>query len=296
MSRRKARETAFKMLFQMDVGKNDLKTAEHTLRDSGLSGGYRKFALDLVNGVRDNHYELREYLAKFTKGWQVDRLAAVDRNLTELAMYEMKFTDVPANIVINEAVELAKIYGSSESPSFINALLDAFYRKVIVENNSDYQIDEDLKAKYLQEMAAAKQRAAMMREAEEAARAEERAAAEAQAAAQAAAKASAYAEENQIIKKQGFRKIKKANISEKEQIKAESVLEDKKRIYGEGAFLTERDLRKALENGETIPEEALNEYFKSSGGGGKVNIRRDEKRDNYNDKKYVKKFDKKDNE
>lgn len=278
MSRRKARETAFKMLFQMDVGKNDLAVAEHTLRDSGLKGNYKKFVLELVNGVRDNHYELREYLTKFTKGWDIDRLAAVDRNLTELAMYEMKFTEVPANIVINEAVELAKIYGSSESPSFINAVLDGFYRKVVVENNSDYQIDEDLKERYLQEMAAAEKRAEMMKEAEAVALAEEQAAAEAEAKAKAEEKANAYAEENQIIKNKGFRKIKKADISEKEQIKAESVLEDKKRIYGEGAFLTERDLRKAMENGETIPEEVLNGYFKSSDGDDKPKFsRRDDK-------------------
>lgn len=287
MSRRKARETAFKMLFQMDVGKNDLETAEQTLRDSGLKGGYKKFTLELVNGVRDNHYELREYLTKFTKGWEVDRLAAVDRNLTEMAMYEMKFTEVPANIVINEAVELAKLYGSSESPSFINAVLDAFYRKVVVENNSDYQIDESLKEKYLQEMEAAATRAAMMKEAEAAALAEEQAAAEAEAKAKAEEQAAAYAEENKIIKNKGFRKIKKADISENEQIKAESVLEDKKRIYGEGAFLTERDLRKALENGETIPEEVLNGYFKpSDGGGGQADSkRRDDKTGRYPDKK-----------
>lgn len=261
MSRHEARETAFKMLFQMDVGNNDFAMAEHTLTESKLKGGYKAFALDLVRGVREQQFELNEYLNKFTKGWEIDRLAAVDRNLVKLAMYEMLQEQTPANIVINEAVELAKVFGTAESPSFVNAVLDGFYKKVIVENNADYRIDEGLKEKYLQEMAAAAKRAELMAE-EEAAMAEmENSVAEEKNAAEKTVKI--FAEENQVIKKQGFRKIKKADISEKEQIKEESVLADKKRIYGDDAFLTERDIRKALENGETIPEDILERYYKS---------------------------------
>lgn len=263
MSRRKARETAFKMLFQMDVGNNDFATAENTLMVSGLKGGYKAFALELVKGVTDNHYELKEYLTKFTKGWNVERLAAVDRNLVEMAMYEMKYADTPANIVINEAVELAKEYGAEDSPSFVNAVLDAFYRKVMVEGNSDYQVDKEDIAKYEQEISAAKKRAQLMAEAEAKAKAEEKAVAEAVAKAKAEEKANAFKAENQIIKNQGFRKIKKADISEKEEIKAENILEYKKRIYGDKAFVSKKDLLDAMEHGDEISDELWEQVCKN---------------------------------
>lgn len=261
MSRHEARETAFKMLFQMDVGNNDFAMAEHTLSESKLKGGYKAFALELVKGVMEYQFELNEYLDKFTKGWQVKRLAAVDRNLVKMAMYEMQYQQTPANIVINEAVELAKVFGTAESPAFVNAVLDSFYKKVMVENMPEYQIDETKKEAYLNEIAAAAKRAEMaaveefLKDEQEQSISENTKVVEEN-----------YSKENNLIKKQGFRKIKKADISEKEQIKEESILEDKKRIYGDNAFLTEKDLRQASEAGENISEADIKKYYQSKEG------------------------------
>ena len=67
----------------------------------------------------------------------------------------------------------------------------------------------------------------------------------------------------QTCEKQGFRKIKKADISERDVIKSDDLLADKKRIYGENAFLTNKDIREALDAGAVLPEEILEEYFKT---------------------------------
>ena len=259
MSRHLARETAFKMLFQMDVGNNDFAMAEHTLAESKLKGGYKAFALELVQGVHENQFELNEYLKKFTRGWELERLAAVDRNLIKMAMFEMKQGKTPANIVMNEAVELAKEFGSNESPSFINAVLDKFHKKVMMENDAEYQVDESLKEQYLTDMAAAKKRAELSLKDE---LIDEDFAAPKQENKAEKIKEN-FAEENKMIKKQGFRKIKKADISERDVIKADDLLADKKRIYGENAFLTKKDIREALDAGAVLPEEILEEYFKT---------------------------------
>lgn len=264
MSRRKARETAFQMLFQMDVGKNDIEAAEHTLAVSGLKGGYKAFTMELVKGVKEKQYELREYVNKFTKGWNVDRLAAVDRNLLLMAMYEMKFADTPANIVINEVVEIAKTFGSEDSPNFINGVLDSFYRKVMLENSSEYQIDEKQIAEYRQDVEAAGERAKMMARLEAENTAYAKAAAEAEAKAKADAKAKEFAVENSIIKNKGFRKIKKADITEKEKIKAEDILEYKKMVYGDKAFVSKKDLLEAMKHGDEISDELWNMVCKNT--------------------------------
>lgn len=249
MSRHEARKIAFQMLFQMDVGKNDFAMAEHTLAESKLQGNYKKFALALARGVSEHSFELSTYLKKFTRGWKTGRLAAVDRNLIKLAMYEMQSQDTPWNIVINEAVELAKEFGTEESSAFVNGVLDQFYHKVLLEKDPAYQITDQDWRDYQQEQAVTRPEESPVKEETTEVAAPQ--------------KSPDFTEENQLIQKQGFRKIKKADISEREQIKEESVLADKQRIYGENAFLTERDLRLAAEHGEVIPEKVLRRYHQN---------------------------------
>ncbi len=256
MSRHEARKIAFQMLFQMDVGKNDFSMAEHTLAESKLQGNYKKFALSLARGVSEHSFELSTYLNKFTRGWKTRRLAAVDRNLIKLAMYEMQLRETPWNIVINEAVELAKEFGTAESPAFVNGVLDQFYHKVMLEKDPAYQITEQDRMDYQQEQEAVRE-SFQQDETPPVKKTDPNAAMR---------QKFSFVEENQLIQKQGFRKIKKADISEKEQIKEESILADKQRIYGENAFLTDRDLRLAAEHGEVVPEKVLRRYHQNSKG------------------------------
>jgi N utilization substance protein B len=86
-----------------------------------------KLAARLVSGVCAHRKELDEILARLSQKWRVERLARVDRNILRLALFELAHcrADVPARVVINEAVELAKRFGSEEAPAFVNGLLDS---------------------------------------------------------------------------------------------------------------------------------------------------------------------------
>lgn len=124
--RHQSRETAFKIIYQVDMGKNELETAlEHTMENDGLSQTEQAFCQQLVTEVAAHLTEIDEIIQRNTTGWNVERMMSVDRNLLRLAVYEMLFS---AHIVprgaINEALELAKIYGKKESSAFINSVLD----------------------------------------------------------------------------------------------------------------------------------------------------------------------------
>ncbi len=125
MTRHKARETALQMLFQLDIGKNAWEMAEYILSESGLTPIYAEFTLHLVKGTLEHQPEIDVLLSSFTRQWDVSRLANIDKNIIRMSLFELKYsTEIPKNVVINEAVELAKSFGSEDSASFVNAILD----------------------------------------------------------------------------------------------------------------------------------------------------------------------------
>ncbi|WP_148133206.1 transcription antitermination factor NusB [Candidatus Formimonas warabiya] len=125
MSRRLAREKALQMLFQMDVGQNSLEMAKLTLEETTLSPLDKSFALQLVEGTRNALGELDAYIKKHSAEWDIERLANVDKNVIRMALYEMKYlADIPFSVSINEAIELAKSFGSEDSGKFVNGILD----------------------------------------------------------------------------------------------------------------------------------------------------------------------------
>ena len=127
MSRRLARDVAFRALFQIDVGQSRIKTAiKHSLDGVNLSSDEVVFVNGLVTGVFKHRSCLDEIIRKHLIKWELDRLSAVDRNLLRLALFEILFRDdIPRAVSINEALELAKKYGSSsEAVGFINGVLD----------------------------------------------------------------------------------------------------------------------------------------------------------------------------
>jgi N utilization substance protein B len=85
----------------------------------------REFAWRLVSEICDRTASLDELIAARASNWRVSRMAAVDRNILRLGAYELAFTDTPAAVVMNEAVELARRFGSETSPAFVNGILDA---------------------------------------------------------------------------------------------------------------------------------------------------------------------------
>ena len=130
MSRRsRAREVALQVLFQDDV--NPPESAEVVARflKARLRGDeIIDFARSLISGVRRNREELDSQLSGIAEHWSLDRMATTDRNVLRLGLFEILYTPTPGRVAINEAVELAKRYGSAQSAQFVNGILDKFLR------------------------------------------------------------------------------------------------------------------------------------------------------------------------
>ncbi|MGI6098026.1 MAG: transcription antitermination factor NusB [Dethiobacteria bacterium] len=139
MSRRLARENAFKTLFQIDVGKIDPKKAlERALQESGLNKKNSAFIRELVEGVLNKQEDIDQVIKKYLVNWNLKRLANVDRSILRLAVFEILYRpDIPTVTAIDEAVELARIYQGKKSASFINGLLDRVMRDFAVKETED---------------------------------------------------------------------------------------------------------------------------------------------------------------
>jgi N utilization substance protein B len=126
--RRRAREAALLMLYQLDFGGNEAGQAEYTLQCLGLDEDKNAFARQLVKDARERVSVSDELIASHSREWDFERLFNIDVAILRLALSELN-SSTPANIVINEAVELAKKFGDAASPAFVNAVLDAVYQK-----------------------------------------------------------------------------------------------------------------------------------------------------------------------
>ncbi len=126
MGRKKARENAFKCIFQIGFENeyNIDKMIESLEEDTKFDSDDREYIVHTVNGVINNLSEIDKYILSNLKGWTIDRISKVDLALLRLAIYEIKFDrSVPYKVSVNEAVELAKAYGDDKSHSFVNGLL-----------------------------------------------------------------------------------------------------------------------------------------------------------------------------
>jgi len=127
MARRsRAREVALQVLYAVDLNPEQLESQTDEFLASRLHDNVELigFSSQLLVGVRRNQQQLDSELAARTQNWSLDRMAATDRNILRLAAFEILYTDTPGRVAINEALELAKRYGSSQSPQFVNGVLD----------------------------------------------------------------------------------------------------------------------------------------------------------------------------
>jgi transcription antitermination factor NusB len=131
--RRKAREVALQFLYQLDLqGELDPEPhdAEFWARHP-LDEDTHDFADAIVRGTKMRQREIDDIIARFTEHWDLDRMAVVDRNILRLAVYELGWrADTPPKVVINEAIEIAKKFGTRESSRFINGILDRVHREL----------------------------------------------------------------------------------------------------------------------------------------------------------------------
>ena len=132
--RRKAREAALQFLFQEDfsVDGGSLRKEDLTERFTTFCSIYqvnrqaRPYGLELVEGIVAAQQKIDDLISQAASNWRLSRLAATDRNILRLAVYEMiSENEIPDQVAINEAVEIAKRFAGDESPSFINGVLDA---------------------------------------------------------------------------------------------------------------------------------------------------------------------------
>lgn len=132
MSRRLARETALKILFQVDVGRVPVEEAiVNTLASVDEGAEVSGFASELARGAAARLAEIDRLLGMFAVDWPVERMANIDRNILRLAVYELLLVpDVPASVTVNEAVELAKRYGDADSAKFVNGILGNLVRQL----------------------------------------------------------------------------------------------------------------------------------------------------------------------
>ncbi len=126
--RRRAREAALGVLFQMDLGKLSLEDALDTVKASDWPPDDWSLIVRLARGTRAHLAEIDAIIAHFAEHWTVERMAAVDRNILRMALYELESTDTPVGVVINEAVELAKRFSTEESGRFVNGMLGEIVR------------------------------------------------------------------------------------------------------------------------------------------------------------------------
>ena len=124
--RRKGRELALMVLYELDFRPGDLTTVlEEFWRDRVVPPDVRSFADGLVRGAAEKAAELDAMIESNAAHWSLARIAPVERNILRLATYELLFRDdIPERVAINEAIELAKLYGSEESGAFVNGILD----------------------------------------------------------------------------------------------------------------------------------------------------------------------------
>src|SRR3990170_4655984 len=125
-SRRRARELAVQALYQADIHKDKGKDSlKNFWEEKGVDADTRSYAEKLTGGVLENLTALDKIITTSSEHWKIDRMAKVDKSIIRIATYEMKMCDVPGQIAINEAIELGKLFGTENSPSFINGVLDS---------------------------------------------------------------------------------------------------------------------------------------------------------------------------
>ena len=125
--RTKGRECALKILYQIEITKDDYNDSLRAFweTESRTEEIVREFAGQLVRGVKENIKKIDETISKYATNWQIERMAVVDRNILRIATFEILcLDDIPPKVSINEAVDMAKKYGDTNSGKFVNGILD----------------------------------------------------------------------------------------------------------------------------------------------------------------------------
>ena len=130
-ARRKARELALQMLYQHDLSGNAADAIIGTFEDLQKSkANTREFAERIFRGTLDHLAEIDQMIVAQADNWRLERMAVVDRNIIRMSVYEfLHETDTPKLVIIDEAIEIAKKFGTQKSSQFINGILDGILKR-----------------------------------------------------------------------------------------------------------------------------------------------------------------------
>lgn len=133
MNRSAIREQAFKLIYSLEIQKkeNIEEQMELYIENNNLTDkNAQEYIKDAINGIQSNKEEIENQIKKNLKtDWKIERISKIDLAILKLAIYEIKYTETPFKVVINEAVELAKKYGEDTSKNFVNGILASIVKK-----------------------------------------------------------------------------------------------------------------------------------------------------------------------
>lgn len=134
MNRSAIRELAFKLIYSNEIQKTDELQEQielFLLSNEITDENAKKYICDTTKGIEQNKEDITNLIEKNLKAdWNIDRISKIDLSLLKLAIYEIKYTDIPYKVAINEAVELAKRYGEDSSKNFINGILASVVKEL----------------------------------------------------------------------------------------------------------------------------------------------------------------------
>jgi len=133
LGRRRSRESALQVLYQLNITKQDAVVAITQPEEYFLpEGGVDDFVKRLVHGVLEHRRELDRLIEQFSEHWRIDRIDTIDRNILRMALFELLYCEeIPPKVTINEAIDLGKRFGSEDSGSFINGILDRVQNEAV---------------------------------------------------------------------------------------------------------------------------------------------------------------------
>lgn len=141
MNRSRAREQAFKLLYSMQISKNDDIEEQikiYTGEEGITSKENIEYIEDIIKGVEEKGFEIEKQIEEnIKKDWTLARISKIDLSLLKLGIYEMLYSKVPYKVVINEVVELAKKYGTDSSKSFVNGVLASIVKKNGIDDSCE---------------------------------------------------------------------------------------------------------------------------------------------------------------
>ncbi len=136
VNRRKSREFALQAIYMCDaLGCWSLDKVKFTLNNFNPNSEFSDYTEKLCSGILENLPKLDSRISLASDNWSINRMGRVDKSILRIATYEMVFlTDIPYGVAINEAIEIAKLYSTSDSHTFINGVLDKIHISLLAEN------------------------------------------------------------------------------------------------------------------------------------------------------------------